>query len=382
MKPHDHQHDREMMARALSLARRGRGWTSPNPMVGAVLVRNGRLVAEGWHRHWGADHAEVDALRKVDFKADQCDMYVTLEPCVHQGVTPPCVEAIIRAGVRTVHVAMIDPNPLVSGKGVRKLRQAGLGVEVGVLEREARELNEIFVKFITTGRPFVVAKAALSLDGRIATASGDSGQKSGGLSGPEAHRYVHQLRRDLDAILVGAGTVLADDPLLTCRLPGRTRQPLRIVLDGMGRAPLSAHVFDVSAAPTTVATTLQSPKIWRENLIRMGVQVWVYKSGRRRLKTAGEAAIDPHELVAELGQRKIASLLIEGGSKTHAAFMEAGLIDRYDLIFAPRLIGGDGLPLFAGSGARALAEAPTVSRLSTRRLGKDILVRAYPEGAN
>ncbi|RJO63292.1 MAG: bifunctional diaminohydroxyphosphoribosylaminopyrimidine deaminase/5-amino-6-(5-phosphoribosylamino)uracil reductase RibD [Myxococcales bacterium] len=370
------------MARALSLARRGRGWTSPNPMVGAVLVRNGRLVAEGWHRHWGADHAEVDALRKVDFKADQCDMYVTLEPCVHQGVTPPCVEAIIRAGVRTVHVAMIDPNPLVSGKGVRKLRQAGLGVEVGVLEREARELNEIFVKFITTGRPFVVAKAALSLDGRIATASGDSGQKSGGLSGPEAHRYVHQLRRDLDAILVGAGTVLADDPLLTCRLPGRTRQPLRIVLDGMGRAPLSAHVFDVSAAPTTVATTLQSPKIWRENLIRMGVQVWVYKSGRRRLKTAGEAAIDPHELVAELGQRKIASLLIEGGSKTHAAFMEAGLIDRYDLIFAPRLIGGDGLPLFAGSGARALAEAPTVSRLSTRRLGKDILVRAYPEGAN
>ncbi len=371
MRPPSDNHDRALMRRALKLARRGAGFVSPNPLVGAVIAKNGRVVAEGYHHACGDDHAEVDALKKLDFKAPGLDLYVTLEPCVHHGHTPPCTDAIIRAGIRRVCVAMVDPNPLVAGKGIAKLRRAGIEVEVGLLENDARRLNEAFICFISARRPFVVAKAALSLDGRIATASGDSGQKSGGISSPEAHRYVQGLRHDLDAILVGAGTVTADNPRLTCRLNGRVRQPLRIVLDGQGLSSPQAQVFDSAAAPTLVATTRTASAEWRKAVSAKGAEVVVFKGRKGRL--------DVRDLLMELGRRCIGSLLVEGGGQILAAFLAADCIDRLDLLYAPRLIGALGVPLIDTAGQATLSEAWRLSPGRTRHLGRDLLVQSYPE---
>jgi diaminohydroxyphosphoribosylaminopyrimidine deaminase/5-amino-6-(5-phosphoribosylamino)uracil reductase len=359
-----------MMRRALRLAKKGAGRVSPNPLVGAVIVRDGEIVAEGYHHQFGADHAEVDALKKLDFKAKDCDMYVNLEPCSHSGKTPPCAEALIKAGVRSVHVAMIDPNPLVAGKGVRMLQEAGIPVEVGLLENDAQRLNESFVKFITTRIPFVVAKAAMSLDGKIATRNGDSGQKSGGISGADAHRYVQELRRDLDAILVGGGTVKADNPRLTCRLDKCPRQPVRVVLDGLGVAPAEAQVFDASVSPTIVVTSRNSDAAWRKAVAARGAEVWLLRGTK--------GIVNISEVLQKLGQREIASVLLEGGSDVLGGFLRAGLIDRFDLIYSPRLIGGDGLPLFGGEGAVRLSDSIALSVDSVRRLDDDILVTAYP----
>ncbi len=357
-----------MMRRAIRLARRGMGWVSPNPMVGAVIVKDGQIVAEGFHRRFGSDHAEVDALRKLDFRADGCDMYVNLEPCSHYGKTPPCAQAIIEAGIRTVHVAMIDPNPLVAGKGVAKLRRAGVVVELGVLETEARKLNETFLTYIIEKRPFVLLKAAMTLDGKIATVSGDSGQQTGGISGPEAHRYVQRLRRDLDAILVGAGTVLTDDPRLTCRLRG-ARQPLRVILDGHGRSPIDAQVFDTDAACTLVATTRKSPAAWRKALAARDVDVLLFPGPKGRIAV--------RRLLEDLAQRGVGSVLVEGGSEVHAAFLHEGLADRLDIIAAPRIVGGAAIPMVGGAGARTLDAAYRLEFGSVRKLGGDLLIPAF-----
>ena len=270
-----------------------------------------------------------------------------------------------------VHVAMIDPNPLVAGRGVEKLRKAGIGVEVGLLEDEARRLNEVFVKYITTKTPFVVAKAAVTLDGKIATRTGDSGRRDGGMSGPEARRYVHGLRRDLDAILVGGETVRLDNPRLTCRIGRNVRQPVRIVLDGRGVSPVDAAVFNSHEAPTVLATTRASEGAWRRAVAGRGAEVL--------LLPGPKGTIAPKRLLVELGRRQIASLLVEGGSLVLASFLEAGAIDRFDVIYTPRMVGGRGLPLIGGDGAAGLAESWSFSALVARRLGSDLLVQARPK---
>jgi len=315
----------------------------------------------------------VDALKKLDFKARGCELYVNLEPCAHVGRTPPCVEAILRSGIRRVHIAVLDPNPLVAGKGVQMLRARGVEVRTGLLEREAWSLNESFFKFITTRLPFVVAKAAMTLDGKIATASGDSGQGRGGISGSEAHRYVHNLRRVLDAILVGAGTVLNDDPFLTCRLGRVIRQPIRVILDGEGRIPLSAHVLDTSQARTLVATSRKSRSAWREQLARHGVEVL--------LLPAKNGLIDIPALLSELGKRGVASLLVEGGSEVLHSFMASKSLDRLELIVTPHVFGGTRIPLIGGLGVGSIDTAYEFSELEARRLGRDILIRATPASA-
>ena len=361
-----------MMKRALSIARKGVGFVSPNPMVGAVLVRDGKVVAEGFHKAVGSDHAEIDALKKVGFEAGACDMYVSLEPCVHYGRTPPCTDALIKAGLRKIHIAMIDPNPLVAGKGGRELRAAGIEVEVGLLEEDARRLNGAYIKHITEGKPFVVAKAAMTLDGKIATGTGDSGQNSGGITGPESHRYVHRLRRELDAVLVGAGTVKADNPLLTCRLPGKSRQPLRVILDGLGESPADSAVFNTEQVRTLLVTTRESPENWRREVDARGVELLLLP-GR-----AGKVDID--SLLLELGRREVTSLLVEGGSDILAGFLAADAIDRFDLIYAPRIIGGREIPVFGGEGVSFLDLAYRLKIESVRRMGNDVMLQAYPNG--
>ncbi len=371
MRPHDHRYDTEMMSRALRLARRGAGFVSPNPMVGAVVVEDGKVIAEGYHHQVGQDHAEVDALKKIDFKAKGCDMYVSLEPCNHEGRTPPCTSAIIRSGVRTVHVAMVDPNPLVAGTGIERLRQAGIQVEVGLLEQRARQLNEVFLTYISTKRPFVHAKAAISLDGKIATRTGDSGQHSGGISGEAAHRYVQTLRKNLDAILVGAGTVLADNPRLTYRGAGRARQPLRIVLDGEGLTDPGARIYDVGLAPTLVATTRTSRTDWRKNLQARGVDVLVF--------AAKKGFLDIGDLLDDLGREQVSSVLVEGGSGVLEQFVSHNAVDRFDIILAPMLIGGQSIPMIGGVGVEKVTQAYRMQQMSFRKLGSDILVTAYPQ---
>jgi len=370
MPAHDHRYDHEMMKRTLRLARKGAGHVSPNPMVGAVIVDDGKIISEGYHHAVGLEHAEVDALKKIDFKAHGMDMYVNLEPCSHYGRTPPCVDAILKAGISNLHIGMVDPNPLVAGRGVRKLRKQGVSVEVGILEDEAKLLNESFIKYITQKIPFVVAKAAITLDGKIATENGDSGQFSAGISGQKSHKYAHKLRKDLDAILVGGGTVLADNPRLTCRLPGNIRQPLRIVLDGSGVSPKDSVVFDTTTAKTILVTSRKSDKQWRKAITDKGCEIW--------LMPGKQGKIDIADLLVKLGEKEVASMLVEGGSQILGAFKDAGCIDRLDLAIAPMILGGCGKPVFGGKSAIKLDDAWKLTYSSSQRSGKDILVRAYP----
>ncbi len=370
--PHDHQHDERWMRRALALARQGEGFVSPNPMVGCVIVRDGEVVAEGYHHQVGKEHAEIDALKKLDFQAKDCDLYVSLEPCCHHGRTPPCADAIIRAGVRSVHVAMVDPNPLVAGGGINRLRDAGIGVEVGVLEEESKQLNERFITYISKKRPFVLVKAAASLDGRIATRSFDSGQTSGGISGPESHRLVHQLRHAYDAILVGASTVRYDNPQLTTRLPDResVRHPVKIVLDALGETPAEVRLLD--GKPVIFVSTSKSRKSWREAMRDAGAEVWVLPSDQDRL--------DLSVLLTRLAKEKhLASVLVEGGSQVIGSFFEQKLVDKLALFLTPRLIGAQGLPLVGGLSVEALTDAPRLRDMRVKAVGEDILVEAYPE---
>ncbi|MCL6635390.1 MAG: bifunctional diaminohydroxyphosphoribosylaminopyrimidine deaminase/5-amino-6-(5-phosphoribosylamino)uracil reductase RibD, partial [Peptococcaceae bacterium] len=325
--------DRHYMRMALELAGRARGRTSPNPMVGAVVVKDGKVVGSGYHLRAGTPHAEVHALNEAGEKARGATLYVTLEPCCHYGRTGPCSEAVIGAGIARVVVAMTDPNPKVAGGGIKRLREAGIEVTLGVLEEEARELNEVFIKYITTGRPFVVAKAAMSLDGKIATRSG----RSKWITGPEARAYGHQLRDWYDAIMVGIGTVLADDPSLTARLPGgKGRDPVRVILDSRARIPLNAGVLTRrSGAPTIIAATAAAPQAKLAALRRAGARVLVVNDGPR---------VDLAGLMKLLAEQEITSVLIEGGSGVHGSALAAGIVDKVAWFIAPRIIGGREAP--------------------------------------
>ncbi|MGQ0703048.1 MAG: bifunctional diaminohydroxyphosphoribosylaminopyrimidine deaminase/5-amino-6-(5-phosphoribosylamino)uracil reductase RibD [Gemmatimonadales bacterium] len=324
--------DSRMMAEALDLARRAAGRTSPNPLVGAVVVADGQVIGRGFHARAGDAHAEILALREAGGAARGATVYVTLEPCHHQGKTGPCTEALIGAGIRRVVVAMPDPDSQVNHRGLARLREAGLRVELGLLRGEAERVNEFYLKHRRTGLPFVALKWAMSLDGKIGARRGSATA----ITGPAARRYAHELRNRYDAVLVGVGTVLADNPELTCRLPADSvpppRNPLRIIVDSRLRTPLDARVAQIATASTLIAATAGAPKHRIEALRRAGVEVLV--------QAADSDRVDLSALMAELGRRGLLSVLVEGGGTINAAILGAGLADKVIALIAPRLIGG------------------------------------------
>ena len=355
--------DEQMMARAISLARNGLGRTSPNPLVGAVIVRDGRIVAEGWHRKAGTPHAEIHALNMAGELARGATVYVSLEPCAHYGRTGPCAKALVEAGVSRVVVAMMDPNPKVAGKGIAILQEAGIQVTTGVLEQEARQLNEVFLKWMTTGLPFVALKTAMTLDGKIATAAGQSQWITN-----EASRYeTHRLRDVYDGILVGINTALADNPALTTRLkeyPGRN--PVRIVVDSRARLPLESKLVTDGAARTIVAVTAGAPADRLEALRSAGVEIIVAGSSNH---------VDMHSLMEQLGAMKISSVLVEGGGSVNFSLLQAGLVDRVYAFIAPKLVGGrDALTPVEGEGFQELDRAVELENIQLRQLGSDVLL--------
>lgn len=351
---------------ALREAEKGLGRTSPNPAVGAVLVKGGRVIARGHHARAGGPHAEVVALRAAGARARGADLYTTLEPCDHFGRTPPCSVALLEAGVRRVFVGSRDPNPLVNGRGLSRLRKAGVLVATGVLEAECDALNAHWFRFITEGRPYVTLKAAVTLDGKLATRTGDSRW----VSGPEAREWVHRLRDRVDAVLVGSGTVLADDPRLTTRLPrGAGRDPVRIVLDTELALPARRHVLrPEGAAPTIVAHAST-----RTRRFGPGVELLACRRGPN--------GIDLRDLLARLAARGITHILVEGGAAVHGSFLAAGLVDRVAVFVAPKIVGGDGRSWVAGAGAGRMADALRLDEVAVERLGDDVLVTGVPSGA-
>jgi diaminohydroxyphosphoribosylaminopyrimidine deaminase / 5-amino-6-(5-phosphoribosylamino)uracil reductase len=353
------------MRQALRLASKGRGLVSPNPMVGAIVVRREKVVGQGLHQRIGGPHAEVNALRDAGDKARGATLYVTLEPCNHHGRTPPCTQAVLEAGVNRVVIGMPDPNPQVAGGGTQFLRSHGLEVLSGVLEPECRRLNQAFIKHMTTGLPLVTIKAAATLDGRIATRNGDSRWISSQLS----RRFVHRLRCDLDAILVGIGTALRDDPLLTARDIGKPcRQPVRVILDSNLRLPLTSQlVISVEHAPLWVACRRQASSQKRRALSDAGVEVLALPPG--------DHGVDLTALLGELGKRGINSVLVEGGGHVLGAFMEEHLADEFHFFYAPKILGDpEAVPLVSGKPRRLMDEALQIYDLRVRRSGDDVLI--------
>ncbi|HAZ27338.1 TPA: bifunctional diaminohydroxyphosphoribosylaminopyrimidine deaminase/5-amino-6-(5-phosphoribosylamino)uracil reductase RibD [Candidatus Acetothermia bacterium] len=354
------------MRRALELARLGAGWTRPNPLVGAVVVRDGQVIAEGHHAVCGGPHAEAVALLEAGDRARGAELYLNIEPCVEfpGKRTPPCTNAILRAGIQRVIVATLDPNPHVSGRGVARLREAGLEVVEGVLAAEARRLNEVFFHWIRERTPFVVLKLAMSLDGKIATSTG----RSRWITGPESRRLVHALRARYGAVLVGVGTVLADDPELTVR-DVEGPPPLRVVLDSQGRMPPEARVLSPGAR-TLVATTGRMPAGREGELCARGADVW-------RLPSQNDQ-VDLRELLRRLGE-ETDSLLVEGGSEVAWAFLSPGLVHKLAFFYAPLILGGrEAIPAVGGEGVADPAEAIRVRDVTIEHVGADHLITGYP----
>jgi len=381
--------DAGWMARAVTLAEGGRGATSPNPMVGAVMVLDGRVVGEGFHRAAGEPHAEVAALAAAGSLAAGATCYVTLEPCAHHGRTPPCVDALLQAGVARVVAALADPDRRVDGAGLARLRAAGVPVTVGVGAEAAAEQNAAYLTHRRLGRPRVTLKAAASLDGKVAAPDGSSQW----ITGPAARADAHRLRAEADAVAVGAGTARTDDPRLTARLPRPTgarppglrgspdpsghlgRQPLRVLVDAAGRVGADRHLFD-AAAPTMVATTAAAPAGAVDAWKRAGAEVLVCPEAPWG---EGGRGVDLAELAAALGRRGVLELLVEGGPRLQASLWAAGLADRLVWYLAPLVIGGDGAPgLLRGGGATTLAAARALRIASVERLGAALRVVAYP----
>ena len=359
--------DQRFMAQALDLAASADYQTSPNPMVGAVLVRDGTVVGTGAHMRAGEPHAEVHALAAAGDAARGADLYVTQEPCSHVGRTPPCVDAVIKAQVRRVVVGMQDPNPKVDGRGIAALRAAGITVVTGVLEDRARRLNEFFVKHVTTGMPFVTAKFAMSLDGRIATHTGESKW----ITSDDARAEVHRLRHIHDAILVGANTVMRDDPKLTTRLlEGGGRSPLRVVVDSRLRVPYEAHIFQQETGQVLLATSDRARGDRLREFEKRGVPVVVLPADHGRVGLP--------DLLRHLGGRDVISMLIEGGSSMHGSAFDQHLVDKVFAFIAPRIIGGIEAPgAVGGRGVDALVDASALRDVEVRRVGADVVVSGY-----
>ena len=360
----DPRTDLRWMRAALSLARRGLGNVWPNPAVGCVIVNQGRVVGRGWTQSGGRPHAETEALRRAGAAAAGATAYVSLEPCCHWGQTPPCAAALIDAGVRRVVAALEDPDPRVAGAGFRRLCGAGVAVEIGPGAAEASEINAGFLTRQRRGRPLVTLKLATSLDGRIATGAGESRW----ITGARARAHTHQLRAEHDAIMVGTGTVLADDPQLTCRLPGLGhRSPVRVVLDRHLRIPPAAHVIaEARRTPTWVLTLRSAGAARRDAFLARGVTVI-------EVDPDAEDRIDLAAALQSLGARGVSRLLVEGGARLAAALLRLRLVDRLVWVHAPLLIGADGIPAIRPLGVTALADVPSFERLSTEPIGADVL---------
>lgn len=355
---------------ALDLARKGVGKVNPNPLVGAVIVNDGKIIGKGYHESYGKAHAEINAFKDAGAKLlEGSTMYVTLEPCSHYGKTPPCVDQIIENRIKRVVIGMVDPNPLVSGKGVKKLQEAGIDVTVGILEDECKKLNEVFIKYITKKKPFVVLKTAMSLDGKISTASGESKW----ITDKEARENVHTLRNELTAIMIGIDTVIIDNPELTCRIPNG-RNPIRIVVDSKLRIPYDSKILETAKKfKTIIATTEKASKEKIHKLKDLGIIVIETKSKNEK--------VDLKDLMLKLGKQNIDSILLEGGSTLNYSALESGIVDKILVYIAPKIIGGikSKTPV-GGSGISNLKDAFKVRELSTSIIGKDILLQGYIEG--
>lgn len=357
------------MRLALRLAVKGKGRVAPNPLVGALVVKDGAVIGRGYHRAYGADHAEVMALKEAGEEARGATMVVTLEPCNHFGHTPPCTQAIIKAGIRRVVFGMKDPNPSVAGGGEQTLRENGVLVTEGILEEKCQKLNESFIHFVSNQTPFVTLKTAATLDGKIATHTGDSRW----ITGEKSRRRVHRLRGEMDAVMVGIGTALKDDPLLTCRLPGAWRQPLRIVIDTHLKLPLSSNlVRSCQEAPLLIVIGPGVPAGRCEVMASRGIEILALPLYNGR--------VDLKKLMVNLGERLITSILLEGGSELNASALAAGIVQKVLFFYAAKILGGQGsLSMIGGPSPGALAAAIPLRACSVRRSGEDFLMEGYVE---
>jgi diaminohydroxyphosphoribosylaminopyrimidine deaminase/5-amino-6-(5-phosphoribosylamino)uracil reductase len=360
--------DTHFMNMALDLAEKGQGHTSPNPMVGAVVVNNGQVVGQGYHEAAGRAHAEVNAIDAAGNFARAATLYVTLEPCNHTGRTPPCTEKILSAGIRRVVVAAQDVNPSVKGGGIAHLRKNGVEVTTGVCEERASRLNEAFEKYIQTGRPFVILKYAATLDGRIATKTGDSKW----ISGEESRAFVHRLRHNVDAIMVGVDTVKKDDPHLTTRIPDAEGvDAKRIILDTYLSIPENSKVLHLdSRADTIIVTGKEISEEKKQRLTGKGIQI--------QQTDANTGFIDLTSLMDTLGRLEVASILIEGGSRVIASALAQGIVDKAVLFFAPKILGGDdGIPVCRGPGPSLMRDSIPLKNITVNRFGDDVMIEGY-----
>lgn len=372
--------DEFYMKLALDLAAKGRGKVSPNPMVGAVIVKDGKVIGEGYHMKYGEAHAEVNAFNNAEAAEEDvtgATIYVTLEPCSHYGKTPPCADKIIEKKISRVVIGSVDPNPLVAGNGIRKLRQAGIEVVTGVLEDECNKLNEVFMKFIVSKEPFVIMKAAMSLDGKIATASGESKW----ITSEEARKEVHKLRNEVTAIMVGVGTVIKDNPELTCRIENG-KNPIRIIVDSKLRIPMESKVISgLDKAKTIIAVTDKADNDKLSKLAELGVTILTVKTKEER--------VDLRDLMIKLGALKIDSILLEGGGTLNYSALNQGIVDKVQFYIAPKIIGGEcaktpvtpvpPVPGTGVTGVQFLKDAFKVKNLTSRFIGSDILLEGYIE---
>jgi diaminohydroxyphosphoribosylaminopyrimidine deaminase/5-amino-6-(5-phosphoribosylamino)uracil reductase len=360
--------EEKYMKRALEIAKLGEGHTSPNPLVGAIIVKNGKIIGEGYHEKYGENHAEVNAFLNAEEDVTGADMYVTLEPCSHYGNTPPCSERIVKEGIKKIFIAMEDPNPLVAGRGIQILKEAGIEVETGILEKEAEDLNEIFLKYIKDKIPFCILKTAMSLDGKIATYTGDSKW----ISNEKSRRYVHQLRHKVSSIMVGIGTVLADDPLLTTRLEDKDgTDPIRVIVDSKGRIPLESKVINsTSRAKPILATTSKIPKHKKEQLESKKVEVVITPTKNNQ--------VDLNYLFKYLGDKGIDSVLVEGGSTLNESIIKEKLVDKVITFIAPKIIGGvKAKTPVEGKGFEYVKEAVVLEKIKTKIFDEDVMISGY-----
>lgn len=358
--------DEKYMHSALELAVKGKGNVNPNPMVGAVIVKDSKIIGEGYHMFYGKEHAEINALKNATEDVTGSTIYVTLEPCSHYGKTPPCVDEIIKNKISKVVVGCLDPNPLVSGNGVKKLIENGIEVVVGVLENECKQINEVFIKYISQKMPFVIMKCAMSLDGKIATTLGESKW----ISCEASRREVHKLRNEVSGIMVGVETVIKDNPELTCRLENG-KNPIRIIVDSKLRVPIESKVVqEVDIAKTIIATTENEDKDKLKLLIEKGIEIVVTKSKNKR--------VDLKDLMTKLGEKNIDSILLEGGASLNFSALQEDIVDKVQIYIAPKIIGGTRAKTpVGGSGVDILEQAFKLENLETKTIGDDILIEGY-----
>ncbi len=350
---------------ALKLAQRGRGKTSPNPMVGAVVVKNGKVIGKGYHEKAGLLHAEVKALNQAKNDSEGSTLYVTLEPCVHFGRTPPCVDKILRSGVKHVVIGMIDPNPLNNGKGAQTLMENGVKVEIGVLEEQCKKLNEVFIKYISKKLPFVTVKVAESLDGKIATKTGDSKW----ITSDKSRNYAHRIRAEYDAVAVGVNTVLRDNPKLTAWFS--KKNPVRIIVDSQLSTPYDSNIF-LSPGKVIIVTLAANPGQETQNRLNLSQKAQILKVKEK----AGQ--INLKDMMKKLAQMEITNILVEGGGTLIGSLFDEGLVDRVLFFISPKIIGGkDSISSVMGEGITNVHKAARVKDLTVSRIGEDIVVKGY-----